>query len=80
MTAGVRSGAASASGPRGAPIPARDFLEELERQRAESEDVPRVGPVPVPVPPERTVGGSPPATPTTYDADDLEIPSFLRRR
>jgi hypothetical protein len=68
----------------------RDFLEELQRQRQEAIDggtspftaaddevaalvsAPRV---------ERSVGDVPPATrQTTYDADDLEIPSFLRRK
>ena len=64
----------------------RDFLEELQRQRDEvspsvdpSDDVaalvtsaPRA---------ERSVGEpAPPKRSTTYDADDLEIPSFLRRK
>jgi cell division protein FtsZ len=68
----------------------RDFLEELQRQRQESTDgspfaspeqddeaaavvsVPRV---------ERSVGEvAPSRRQTTYDADDLEIPSFLRRK
>jgi cell division protein FtsZ len=67
----------------------RDFLEELERQRLEASDgsadhngddraaaaingTPRV---------ERTVGEAAPVKrATTYDADDLEIPSFLRRK
>ncbi|HEV7810096.1 MAG TPA: cell division protein FtsZ [Candidatus Limnocylindrales bacterium] len=66
----------------------RDFLEELERQRHESADsdsdgrddraaaavltAPRV---------ERSVAEAVPAQrPSTYDADDLEIPSFLRRK
>ncbi|MDQ3127060.1 MAG: cell division protein FtsZ [Chloroflexota bacterium] len=65
----------------------RDFLEELERQRQESSDgtaddgreerpaaavmVPRV---------ERSVGEAVPAKRAAYDADDLEIPSFLRRK
>jgi hypothetical protein len=68
----------------------RDFLEELQRQREQVSDggaghtgaddeiaalvsAPRV---------ERTVGEAPvPARrPTTYDAEDLEIPSFLRRK
>jgi cell division GTPase FtsZ len=68
----------------------RDFLQELERQReagteaspfaaTERDDEiaalvssPRV---------ERTVGDAPaPRRPVTYDADDLEIPSFLRRK
>ncbi|HUP55719.1 MAG TPA: cell division protein FtsZ, partial [Methylomirabilota bacterium] len=70
----------------------RDFLEELQRQRQEVTDggssgspftsaddeaaavvsAPRV---------ERSVGEvSPARRQTTYDADDLEIPSFLRRK
>jgi cell division protein FtsZ len=66
----------------------RDFLEELERQRIESSDgsadngreerpaaavmAPRI---------ERTVGEPVPVKrPAVYDADDLEIPSFLRRK
>ena len=65
----------------------RDFLEELERQRQESSDgaadvdreerpaaavmVPRV---------ERSVGEAVPAKRAAYNADDLEIPSFLRRK
>jgi cell division protein FtsZ len=65
----------------------RDFLEELERQRLEVADgsidvgrddraaavgVPRV---------ERTVGEAAAVKRVpTYDADDLEIPSFLRRK
>jgi cell division protein FtsZ len=65
----------------------RDFLQELERQRESAESpfmtrdeeaaalvsTPRV---------ERTVGDtpSPSRRQVTYDADDLEIPSFLRRK
>jgi cell division GTPase FtsZ len=65
----------------------RDFLEELERQRLDSADgndhgreerpaaavmAPRV---------ERSVGEPVPVKrAATYDADDLEIPSFLRRK
>ncbi len=80
----------------GRPSRERDFLDELQRQRDEASDggaypdslptstpfddeaaavaaVPRV---------ERSVGSSGTAQrpPTTYDADDLEIPSFLRRK
>jgi cell division protein FtsZ len=71
----------SASVPSPAPVPARDFLEELERQRTESsEPRTREQAVAVPVRPERSVG-EPPArrAAPSYDADDLEIPSFLRR-
>ena len=65
----------------------RDFLEELERQRIESNDgngeereerpaaavmAPRI---------ERSVGEPVPVKrPSVYDEDDLEIPSFLRRK
>jgi hypothetical protein len=69
----------------------RDFLEELERQRVQSADTsfevppadersaaaataaqPRI---------ERTVGEPVPVKrAAAYDADDLEIPSFLRRK
>ncbi len=68
----------------------RDFLEELQRQRQEAVDGRSAG---APVhdeevaalvsPPrvERSVGdASAPRRATTYDADDLEIPSFLRRK
>jgi len=85
--AGVMDSAAA-----GRPSRERDFLEELQRQRDEVADggsyptatpfddeaaaavaVPRV---------ERSVGETQAArTPvTTWDADDLEIPSFLRRK
>jgi cell division protein FtsZ len=64
----------------------RDFLEELQRQRAESVESPFGGDddiaalVSAPRV-ERSVGAAAPAPrPTTYDADDLEIPSFLRRK
>jgi cell division protein FtsZ len=86
-TAAERSG--SARGAQSAPVvpPARDFLEELERQRTEivDPDVPRVretrgDQVAVPVRPERSVGEAPVKKAAAYDADDLEIPSFLRRR
>ena len=76
----------------GRPSRERDFLEELQRQRDEVADggsyptatpfddeaaaavgVPRV---------ERSVGETQTAKApvTSYDADDLEIPSFLRRK
>ena len=83
---GTASGTRSAGGSQTAPAapPARDFLEELERQRTDAvdPDVPRVRdtaaePVAVPA---RTVGEPPARKATSYDADDLEIPSFLRRR
>jgi cell division protein FtsZ len=68
----------------------RDFLEELERQR-QSVDAAREDRVDRPATDERQAAaasvrversvGVPTATPRrTYDADDLEIPSFLRRK
>jgi cell division protein FtsZ len=80
VAAGARPAAALQGGQQ--PIPARDFLEELERQRTEADpDAPRLDPVAIPVKPEtRSVSDPQPRKPTTYDADDLEIPSFLRRR
>jgi cell division protein FtsZ len=57
----------------------RDFLEELERQRRELGREERTGEAPA----ARTAAPAPstalPRRPT-YDGDDLEIPSFLRRR
>jgi cell division protein FtsZ len=69
----------------------RDFLEELQRQReqvgdahgATDRDDELAALVSSPAPRnERTVGEPAPTRrpPTTYDADDLEIPSFLRRK
>jgi hypothetical protein len=62
----------------------RDFLEELERQRTQLNDVgvpdapgarqddgARAG---------RSVGDPAPVKRPAYDAEDLEIPSFLRRQ
>jgi cell division GTPase FtsZ len=71
-----------ASATAGAAVPARDFLEELERQRTDIEpDTYDLGStLSVPAQP-RSVGEAAPAKrPASYDADDLEIPSFLRRR
>jgi len=87
---GTAYGARPANGsPQGqAAAPSRDFLEELERQRTETvdPDVPAVrdrpesAGVPVTSSP-RTAATEPPARKAgAYDADDLEIPSFLRRR
>jgi cell division protein FtsZ len=78
--AGSRPAAAFAAG--GATIPARDFLEELERQRSESgtEVRTRDDGVGALVRPERSVGEPAVRRTPTYDADDLEIPSFLRRK
>jgi cell division protein FtsZ len=64
----------------------RDFLEELERQRSASieEHVPGAGGDDRPATATvgvRTVGETPSVRRApTYDADDLEIPSFLRRK
>jgi len=86
---GKRHGAssrASAGADAGAKAP-RDFLEELERQRSAMSDTG------VPDAPAARVEGNGttngngsggvvepvPARRPTYDADDLEIPSFLRR-
>jgi cell division protein FtsZ len=85
--------AASAHGTEGAgsirSARDRDFLEELERQRLASSDDPaaersrsdeRPTSVGIPVRAERSVGDAIPAPRrTAYDADELEIPSFLRR-
>ncbi|MBA2719695.1 MAG: cell division protein FtsZ [Chloroflexi bacterium] len=67
----------------------RDFLEELERQRLESgdgtadngrEERPAAA-VMAPSRVERSVGEAVAVQrPAAYDADDLEIPSFLRRK
>jgi cell division protein FtsZ len=77
---GARPAAAIPAG--GATIPARDFLEELERQRSETEGEARGrdGAVGTPARPERSVGEAPVRRAPAYDADDLEIPSFLRRK
>jgi cell division protein FtsZ len=66
----------------------RDFLEELERQRTQVNDgvfdVPPAderGAAAATSRPERSVGEPVPVKrAAAYDADDLEIPSFLRRR
>jgi cell division protein FtsZ len=85
--------AASVHGPEaGVSVRAgreRDFLEELERQRhataldgADDRDsADERAPVAIPIRPERTVGEPAPAPRrAAFDADDLEIPSFLRRK
>ena len=77
------AGSRSATNPvGGATIPARDFLEELERQRTETDSSARAREeaVAVPVRPERSVGEPSVRRAPAYDADDLEIPSFLRRK
>jgi cell division protein FtsZ len=75
---GFRPAAATAGAGAGATVPARDFLEELERQRTESDDA--TTPRDEAAIPVRTVGEPAPVRRQSYDADDLEIPSFLRRR
>jgi cell division protein FtsZ len=66
----------------------RDFLEELQRQREQMAPSPFTSPLHEEEPAavvaaprvERSVGEPAPSRkPVTYDADDLEIPSFLRR-
>jgi cell division protein FtsZ len=64
----------------------RDFLEELERQRTQLNDA-GVPDAPNSRPDEaaaksggRSVGEPAPVKRPAYDADDLEIPSFLRRQ
>ncbi|MBA3875683.1 MAG: cell division protein FtsZ [Anaerolinea sp.] len=63
----------------------RDFLQELERQRTQLNDA-GVPDAPAARPDEaaartgsRSVGEPVPVKRAAYDADDLEIPSFLRR-
>jgi len=81
--AGVMEGAASSRVSH-----ERDFLQELERQREQGSDG-MFSPAPardeepaVTAPRVERTAGEPAAArrPTTYDADDLEIPSFLRRK
>jgi hypothetical protein len=64
----------------------RDFLEELERQRTQLNDA-GVPDAPGARPDEaaakaggRSVGDAAPVKRAAYDAEDLEIPSFLRRQ
>jgi cell division protein FtsZ len=87
-----RHGQAAQSSDASASVRApreRDFLEELERQRLEATDGSvdnnrddrAAAAVVSPTRVERTVGEPAPVKrATTYDADDLEIPSFLRRK
>jgi cell division protein FtsZ len=79
--------AASAPADAGAR-PQRDFLEELERQRSQLSDVGVPDAPTARVDGEsgngdaraaRSVGEPVPMKKPAYDADDLEIPSFLRR-
>jgi cell division protein FtsZ len=72
------AGARPASAGAGSAAASRDFFQELERQRVEPDaSAPPRDEVAVPV---RTVGETPAARPAPYDPEDLEIPSFLRRR
>ena len=80
--AGAVRSAPAAAGAAGATVPARDFLEELERQRTEPEPdgfdsraATTAGAAPA-----RSVSEPRRSAAASYDADDLEIPSFLRRR
>jgi cell division protein FtsZ len=84
-TASSRTSAAAGAGTEAGARPQRDFLEELERQRSQMTDagVPDAstsrseeaanGHA------QRSVGEPVPVKKPAYDADDLEIPSFLRR-
>jgi cell division protein FtsZ len=85
-TASGRAGAAAGTGTEaGAVRPQRDFLEELERQRSQMTDA-GVPDAPTSRTEEagnghapRSVGEPVPVKKPAYDAEDLEIPSFLRR-
>ncbi len=77
----------SIEGTNGRPTRERDFLEELERQRTQLTDagVPdepeKREDEPAATRPERVAAQPVPAARRpAFDADDLEIPSFLRRR
>jgi cell division protein FtsZ len=82
---GAAQAGAAAPADTSGRIP-RDFLEELERQRTQLNDV-GVPDAPTARPDEaaarvggRSVGEPVPVKRAAYDADDLEIPSFLRRQ
>jgi len=83
---GVMDASISGRAPR-----ERDFLEELQRQRDESvdlggdaaadpDDAAAVGVSAASSSPRSVGEAAPPKRTTTYDAEDLEIPSFLRRK
>jgi cell division protein FtsZ len=72
------AGARSAGTGAGSAAASRDFFEELERQRVDSDEPAR--PHDDAAVPVRTVSETPAARPASYDPEDLEIPSFLRRR
>jgi cell division protein FtsZ len=79
--------AAAASATESTTRVPRDFLDELERQRSQLTDA-GVPDAPVARPEEaatngrapRSVGEPAPVKRPAYEADDLEIPSFLRRQ
>jgi cell division protein FtsZ len=85
-TSRAAAGAAATSSTDGTARVPRDFLEELERQRTQLNDA-GVPDAPVARPDEaaatrtggRSVGEPVPVKRAAFDADDLEIPSFLRR-
>ncbi len=81
-SSGQASSGASSDGTARVP---RDFLEELERQRAQLNDVgvpdaPGARPDDVAARTGRSVGDPAPVKRAAFDAEDLEIPSFLRRQ
>jgi cell division protein FtsZ len=80
-----RAAAASGASGEASARPQRDFLEELERQRSSMTDA-GVPDAPtarnddgVETRSPRSVGEPVPVKKPAYDAEDLEIPSFLRR-
>ena len=84
-TSRAAAGAGATSSTDGTARAPRDFLEELERQRTQLNDA-GVPDAPGARPDEaaaktggRSVGEPVPVKRAAFDADDLEIPSFLRR-
>jgi cell division protein FtsZ len=89
QTSRYESGQATTDGSTSIRAPReRDFLEELQRQREESADEDDAAAARLDAEPatagartERSVGEPVPVKrQSSYDADDLEIPSFLRRK
>src|SRR5258706_6924899 len=83
----VRHEAAATDGMTARPARERDFLEELQRQRDEvaenhGQRDDQAAAVTVGARLERSVGevASTRKPAPSYDAEDLEIPSFLRRK
>ena len=75
---GIEPGSARARLPRGARAPASRVSRRVGRRQSRRSAAAAAIPAPRV---ERTVGETaPPSRPTPYDADDLEIPSFLRRK